>query len=277
MGAMLRRWGRPARTAALVALAGASLAACATAGGPSRVSTISPAPRPNAPQTSRPSARGTMRPYQVNGVWYTPRDQPGYDEVGLASWYGSAFHNRQTADGELFDMDIASGAHKTLPLPSLAEVTNLENGRTIRVRLNDRGPFVQGRIIDLSRQAAKDLGFYDKGVARVRVRYIGPVDLATPQAGVGIAAAEPLAHPAPPPQPRPAAYRIQAGAFADRANAERAAERLGGEGRTSIEPLPRGETTLYRVIVDCAGEDAAAVRDRIAAAGFPDARVLGPL
>lgn len=120
------------------------------------------------------SQGGTMRPYQIDGVWYYPKAQPDYDRQGLASWYGGAEQHHRTADGEVFDMNIASAAHTTLPLPSLVEVTNLDNGRQIRVRVNDRGPFVRGRIIDLSRQAAKDLGFYGVGMARVRVRYVGP-------------------------------------------------------------------------------------------------------
>src|SRR5205823_14385385 len=141
----------------LVAFAGASLAACATTGPSSGYARVSPPTRSPRPPAS--TARGTMKPYQVNGIWYQPREDPGYDQTGIASWYGAQFHNRQTADGELFDMNLASGAHKTLPLPCIVEVTNLENGRMIRLRVNDRGPFVEGRIIDLSRQAAKDLGF----------------------------------------------------------------------------------------------------------------------
>ena len=115
-----------------------------------------------------------MAPYQVHGVWYRPRSQPDYDAVGVATWYGAQYHNRHTADGEVFDMDRLSAAHTTLPLPCLVEVTNLDNGRRMRLRVNDRGPFVAGRILDVSRQAAQELGFYDKGSARVRVRYLGP-------------------------------------------------------------------------------------------------------
>jgi rare lipoprotein A len=109
----------------------------------------------------------------VKGVWYTPRENPDYDELGIASWYGDAFQLRATASGEPFDMYMPSAAHKTLPLQSIVEVTNLENGRRIQVRINDRGPFVDGRIIDLSRAAAEDLGMLKTGVARVRVRFVG--------------------------------------------------------------------------------------------------------
>ena len=166
MRAMLARTGiHGARRAglaqlALLALGGLALAACA--------STLPP----SAPG-SRYSGYRVGKPYQVNGAWYTPREQPGYDEIGVASWYGQQFHNHYTADGEVFDMSLPSAAHKTLPLPSLAEVTNLANGRKLIVRINDRGPFVDGRIIDLSREAAAELGFVAAGVTRVRVRYVG--------------------------------------------------------------------------------------------------------
>lgn len=143
------------------ALACAALTACAS-----------------APKPSIANAHGTMKPYQVRGKWYVPRDDPHYDEVGIASWYGPQHQGRPTADGEIFDMRRPSAAHKTLPLPSIVEVKNLENGRKIRVRVNDRGPFADGRIIDLSREAADELGFLQKGTAKVRVRYIGRADQA---------------------------------------------------------------------------------------------------
>src|SRR5262249_12240961 len=114
-----------------------------------------------------------------------------------ASWYGDAFNMKATADGEIFDMSQFSAAHTTLPLPSLVEVTNLENGRRLVVRVNDRGPFVGGRIIDLSHAAAAELGYAEKGLAKVRVRYVGPAPLAGPHAGLRIAAAgtaKPLSH-----------------------------------------------------------------------------------
>lgn len=111
-------------------------------------------------------------PYQVNGVWYTPVEDYGYDETGIASWYGADFHGKATANGETYDMNEVTAAHKTLPLPSLARVTNLENGRSLIVRVNDRGPFVAGRIIDLSRRSAQLLGLEGKGTGRVRVQIL---------------------------------------------------------------------------------------------------------
>lgn len=161
--------------AAAVLLACLALAACASPRYAARD------PQPSGPsRSSAPGGRvtGTMKPYQVRGKWYTPRHDPDYDEKGVASWYGEQFHNRNTANGETFDMDLVSAAHKTLPLPSIVEVTDLDTGRKIRVRVNDRGPFVDGRIIDLSKAAAEKLGIARKGVARVRVRYIGPAPAA---------------------------------------------------------------------------------------------------
>jgi rare lipoprotein A len=111
-------------------------------------------------------------PYRIDGVWYRPAVNYDYVENGIASWYGSKFHQRRTANGEIFDMYRVSAAHRTLPLPSLVRVTNLENGRSIVVRVNDRGPFSRGRILDLSRRGADLLGFRRKGTAKVRVRIL---------------------------------------------------------------------------------------------------------
>lgn len=176
-----------ARSLAVLLLAGASLAACAT-----------PHPRyssradgPGAARAQPPTSAGRYKvgdPYQVAGVWYVPREQPHYDETGVASWYGDQFHMQPTANGETFDMNAISAAHTTLPLPSIVEVTNLDNGRRIQVRVNDRGPFVAGRVIDLSHAAAQELGYDRQGLARVRVRYVGPATLDLPGAGVRYAA-----------------------------------------------------------------------------------------
>lgn len=117
------------------------------------------------------------KPYQVAGRWYTPRVDTGYDKTGRASWYGSNFHGRLTANGEVFDQNALTAAHPTLPLPSYVRVTNLENRRSIIVRINDRGPFVADRLIDLSKRSAEMLGFAGKGVASVRVQYVGPAPL----------------------------------------------------------------------------------------------------
>jgi rare lipoprotein A len=117
------------------------------------------------------------KPYAVAGQWFTPREQPGYDKTGVGSWYGEAFHKRKTSNGEYFDMNMLSAAHATLPLPSYAKVTNLETGKSIVVRINDRGPFVNSRIIDLSKRSADALDYKHKGMSKVRVQYIGPAPL----------------------------------------------------------------------------------------------------
>lgn len=117
------------------------------------------------------------KPYEVAGVRFTPKEQPNYDKTGIASWYGPQFHRRMTSNGEWFDMNELTAAHATLPLPSYAKVTNLQNGREVVVRINDRGPFVGTRIIDMSRRSAEVLGFKPQGMAKVRVQYIGPAPL----------------------------------------------------------------------------------------------------
>ena len=117
------------------------------------------------------------KPYLIGGRRYYPKVDRRYDKVGIASWYGELFHGRYTANGEIYDMDRLSAAHPTLPMPVYAQVINLENGRWMVVRINDRGPYAHNRIIDLSRKSATLLGFKRKGTARVRVRYLGPAPL----------------------------------------------------------------------------------------------------
>ena len=112
------------------------------------------------------------KPYEISGVWYYPAVNYDYSETGIASWYGSDFHGRPTANGEIYDMNRVTAAHRTLPMPSMVQVTNLENGRSISLRVNDRGPFKRGRIIDLSRRGAQLLGFERNGTAKVRVEIL---------------------------------------------------------------------------------------------------------
>jgi rare lipoprotein A len=230
-------------------------------------------------------------PYQAGGVWYVPAEQPNYDEVGLASWYGDQFNGKPTASGEIFNMNGISAAHATLPMPCIVEVTNLENGRTLQVRLNDRGPFHPGRIIDLSRGAAQQLGFFDKGTAKVRVRFVSAAPLAIP-GGAMTMAANPMQSVLPPmsappqtppnrsffsPAPAPSAgFTVQAGAFSDRANAERVALRLAAAGHAAVSPLEHNGSRLYRVTVGSwsSAEDAGEARRKVAALGFSDARVM---
>ncbi len=111
-------------------------------------------------------------PYKVDNVWYYPEENYNLVESGIASWYGPGFHAAQTANGETFDQEEMTAAHRTLQLPSIVKVTNLENGKSVVVRVNDRGPFKRGRIMDVSKRAAELLGFIDKGTARVRIRVL---------------------------------------------------------------------------------------------------------
>jgi len=218
-----------------------------------------------------PIVSGTMRRYQVRGRWYQPAEQPGYDETGLASWYGDQFNGRPTASGERFDMHALTAAHKTLPLPGLVEVTNLANGRRIVVRVNDRGPFVDNRIIDLSRGAAEALGMLQAGVGEVRVRYLGRA----PRAGGGATlqyAAGARAPSAPPEPSTRGDYWIQAGAFSDRRAARRVADELGD--RASVDG-GRGDG-LFRVLVGPWPDPNAAERSRqaVIARGYADALLI---
>ena len=163
------------RAALFAVFAPALLSACSS-GGPDPKWGVSTSPRVYGPNDTIPKGGGHYKlgkPYVIGGRWYTPREQPGLDEVGIASWYGDDFHGRKTANGEIYDMNRLSAAHPTLPLPSFVYVTNLENGRTVLLRVNDRGPYVGNRVIDLSRAAANALGTKGKGLGRVRVRYAG--------------------------------------------------------------------------------------------------------
>ncbi len=133
-----------------------------------------------APDQQAEPKRGVFKvgqPYQVNGVYYYPSEDLTYNETGIASWYGPGFHTKDTANGEFYDENLLTAAHKTLPLPSIVEVTNLDNGRVIAVRVNDRGPFVNNRLIDMSRRAAQLLGFEQAGTAKVRVKILVPETL----------------------------------------------------------------------------------------------------
>lgn len=186
--------GRRARRALLVASTAAMAAACSQSSDPpartvSGVSRdvfteeeygVSSSPRVTGFSSRVPKGGGGFKlgpPYKVAGRWYVPRETPDYDESGVASWYGSDFHGRRTANGEVFDAYALTAAHPTLPLPCFAYVTNISTGKTILVRVNDRGPYVSDRIIDMSYASAKALGYVSQGRARVRVRYAGRAPL----------------------------------------------------------------------------------------------------
>lgn len=164
-----------------------------------------------------PGPRKIGKPYYVGGVKYYPLDTAdGYSEEGVASWYGPGFHGKLTANGERYDQKSMTAAHKTLPLPTLVRVQNLENGREIIVRVNDRGPFSKGRIIDLTEEGARRLGMIDKGTARVRVSVLSEDAYCYVSAGREVDLDK-------------GSFAVQVAAFSDPANASRLAARLGGK------------------------------------------------
>src|SRR3569623_586753 len=133
------------------------------------------APPPQNTAVTVPRSAGVYKvgnPYQIDNVWYYPHEQPDYDETGIASWYGPTFYGKSTANGETYDGSALTAAHRTLPMPVNVRVTNLDNGKSIVVRVNARGPYARGRIIALSRRAAELLDVVQSGTARVRVTYL---------------------------------------------------------------------------------------------------------
>ncbi len=283
-----------------------------------------------APETTSLNLPGTGtytvgQPYQEAGVWYYPRAQSDYDETGIASWYGPDFHGKRTANGEVFDAGGLTAAHPTLPMPVNVRVTNLENGRSLILRVNDRGPFARGRIIDVSAHAADLLGFYEKGTARVRVTYLARADtpanhsdtstaiaaMVAPRARVQVASLDPVsvaprqsapqasdpyeAEGATTAEDRPpveqqsetpdssaardsgsARYYVQAGAFAERENAERLKDRLSDAGEPSISSIDRNGALLYRVRIgpfDSVGAAGAALA-HLSGLGGSDAKIV---
>ncbi len=233
-------------------------------------------------------------PYQVFGVWYYPAADSDYEEMGVASWYGREFHGRRTANGAVFDMNALSAAHRTLPMPSLVRVTNLDNGRSLVLTVNDRGPFARGRIIDVSRRAAQLLGFFEKGTAKVRVeavrarpgkpltveasnefapKVVAPAAPALPITPASVVVA--TAATSTPVGITPAIY-IQAGAFADPENARRLKAELVRFGAASTAQTKIDDRLIYRVRVGpmVTVDDAEALRDRLVAAGYSDARLV---
>lgn len=241
-----------------------SLAACASR----RVPAPSPAP-PKSTTTGKTPA--TQRPYTVLGKTYNPLPTAeGYQETGIASWYGPNFHGKRTSNGEVYDMESMTAAHKTLPMDTWVEVRNLETGKKIQVRINDRGPFVDGRIIDLSKAAARELGSLAKGTANVEV-----VALGYRQMGTGVAG-RPAVY-VPPASYTEGDFSVQVGAFTDPANAQRLAERLRPEwGQVAVVRYDRGDQVFHRVRVGQVRElsEAKALEARLRAAGFPEAMAV---
>ncbi len=213
----------------------------------------------------------TQQPYVINGRTYYPiPSAEGYRETGIASWYGPGFDGRLTANGETYDMDKMTAAHKTLPMGTVLLVRNLENGRSAVVRINDRGPFARNRIIDLSRAAATRLDMLQQGTARVEI-----VAMAESSGRKGRQAAVRGKHR----DFDQGEFYIQVGAFASRENARRLARRFAARGRNvKIQGFyPRHDGTfLYRVLVYSGSSLKAAERDRkmLETSGYRDAFVI---
>ncbi len=189
-----------------------------------------------------PTPPGHPKPYRVNGTWYQPiAHARGFEQQGLASWYGRKFHGRKTSNGETYDMYAMTAAHKTLPLGTYVRINNLDNGKTLDVRINDRGPFVRGRIIDLSFSAAKALGVIGPGTARVKITALGA------PAGTAAAGSTPGYVPV---DYYSGNFTFQVGAFAERANAERLVSKLDQRYQNAhMTTYFDGQRTFYRVRV----------------------------
>lgn len=221
---------------------------------------LKPAP-PGKPKGVKPGyiPVKTGDPYVVAGITYRPlQSSKGYVEQGIASWYGTEFHGRRTANGEIFDMEGYSAAHTTLPLPLMVRVTNLENGRQMDLRINDRGPFVKNRLIDLSVAAAKALGYYNVGTALVRVEALedlkagDQVPVPTRNAPTMVAEVEPLDLPSTTPvwrqsNPENPKLFIQVGAFQNTENARKLEKKLQTLGSAQIQEADIKGKRFYRV------------------------------
>ncbi|MBI5327849.1 MAG: septal ring lytic transglycosylase RlpA family protein [Deltaproteobacteria bacterium] len=199
--------------------------------------------------------QGTQRAYQIDGKWYSPVDSSdGYEEEGIASWYGKDFHGKKTSNGETYNMYAMTAAHKTLPLNTYVKVTRLDNGKEAIVRVNDRGPFVKGRIIDLSYKAASEVGIAESGTAKVKIAALGDTvgdKLVTKDYQKGN-------------------FMVQVGAFTVKSNAiNLRGSLLKRYSNVSITEYNRGDMIFYRVRVGGAAvlKEAERLKNRIEAQG----------
>ncbi len=231
-------------------------------------------------------------PYKINGVWYVPKEDYTYDKTGIASWYGPKFHRKRTANGERFNKYDMTAAHPTLPMPSIVRVTNLENGKSVKVRINDRGPFARNRIIDLSKKAAQKLDMIGQGTARVRVQYLDDESEALfVDKRVRTAALQTLEEKALPgydalrkEEKSPSAsaqqetdtHYIQVGAFSMYNNARSVVDKIRRHAHVALLKQEEGGQPLYKVHVGpyMKANDAEQVLNRIYQLGFADAVML---
>ena len=242
------------------------------------------------------------KPYSIAGRWYHPQERFDLIEAGVASWYGPGFHGRVTANGERYDMHALTAAHRTLQLPSVVRVENLDNGRSIVVRVNDRGPYVDDRVIDLSRRAAEELDLHKKGLGRVRLTVLpnesrrmaqlaqngapaGQMDDQVALLNTNPPPVEPS--PARPPEVGQASVSVaasqpvgnlflQAAAFSTESNAIRARSLLREFGPVLVDRFQRGDRTLYRVRVGpyAHRDEALTALERLREVGFEGAHLV---
>ncbi|MDH3882762.1 MAG: septal ring lytic transglycosylase RlpA family protein [Desulfobacterales bacterium] len=222
-------------------------------------------PRSQPPPSSKP---GYPKPYKVLGKWYQPLPHSeGFRQHGIASWYGRDFHGKKTSNGETYNMYAMTAAHKTLPLGTYVEVHNRENSRSVVVRINDRGPFVRGRIIDLSYTAARDIGIVGPGTARVEV-----VALGRPASSAGSSASTYVQD-----DYYSGNFTFQVGAFLNRENAEKLKRKLDQTYKNAhIVEYDNGVNIFYRVRVGKVStlEQAQEYEAYLIQNGFPDAIVV---
>jgi rare lipoprotein A len=250
------------------------------------VPATAPAPQGGgAGRTDGHANHGNPPFYEVAGQrYYVLASAADFLERGVASWYGPDFHGHSTSSGETYDMYAMTAAHRTLPLPCYARVTNLANGRSVVVRINDRGPFVGNRIVDLSYAAARALDIVRTGTAFVELRTIAPGEIgsevaAAPAAAPASAPSEPAAPTAPVTAPviAPVALYIQVGAFAEADNAQRVIDRLQSTGMPHVFTVMSAGNgrTLRRVRIGPIGtvEEFDQLAARLAALGYPEARL----
>ncbi len=236
-------------------------------------------PLPSVPSIIRPGKRlppgarvePTQKPYRIKGHTYYPLPSAhGYHRIGIASWYGRPFHGRKTSNGETYNMYDLTAAHRILPMNTHLLVRNLENGREVVVRVNDRGPFVKGREIDLSYGAARRLGMVKKGVARVELVALGEAVTVRREGRT-------IKRFLPQPDYDRGEFYVQVGSFTSRSNALKLKNRLLAEGRkTVVLAFNRGDRLFYRVQVrgGVTLETARRMEKFLEAAGFPGAFVV---
>lgn len=248
----------------------------------------------NSQQAALTGTSGTYKvgnPYKIMGKWYYPEENYKYSEIGTASWYGADFHAKYTANGEIYDMNTLTAAHRTLPLPSIVRVTNLENGRELVLRVNDRGPFAKNRIIDISKRGAQLLGFQTQGTAKVKVEILEKESKALKEAltcGKKTSQTKAYAKTTSPKiisnDPVSGANNyttakqiyVQAGSFSKKETADNLKNQLTQYGQINILPADINGTRYYRVRVGpfYGKADANIALLKIQDSGLPDAKVI---